>query len=238
MRKNHSLDYLIIGHVAKDIIPNRAILGGTCCYAPMTARNLGQSTTFENIYRDNIRHQKWLASADRLSLDHVPPAWRSVPIVHLVPLAQEMSPAMCGDFPGSLLCVTIQGWLRGRDEHCNVIYDPHPELEPWLASIDVLVLSLEDVFGDRALLTHLLTTARLGIETLGPAGQPEIEVDPTGADDIFAAAFLVRYIATGDYAKAAQFSNACASLSVRKRGVAGIPSHPEVEAHLAELYAS
>lgn len=282
MRRNHSLDYLIIGHVAKDIIPNGAILGGTCCYAGMTARNLGQrtaavtssgpdipsmatltrievenvshrqSTTFENIYQDNVRHQKWLASADPLSLDHVPPAWRSAPIVHLAPLAQEMSPAMCGDFPGSLLCVTIQGWLRGRDEHCNVIYGPHPELERWLASIDVLVLSLEDVFGDRALLTHLLTTAKLGVETLGPAGckvnhdgqvihipvRPEIEVDPTGAGDIFAAAFFIRYIATGDYAKAAQFANACASLSVRKRGVAGIPSHPEVEAHLAELYAS
>ena len=113
-----------------------------------------------------------------------------------------------------------------------------------------MVLSLADLFGDRAAMLHLLTSVKLGIETLGPEGckvyyqgqvihvpvRPEVEVDPTGAGDIFAAAFFIRYHESGDIIKAAQFANACASLSVRGRGMDSIPDLPEVEAHLRELY--
>ena len=66
--------------------------------------------------------------------------------------------------------------------------------------------------------------------------KPEVEVDPTGAGDIFAAAFFIQYREGGDFIKAAQFANACASLSVRKVGLESIPSPSEVEAHLVELY--
>jgi sugar/nucleoside kinase (ribokinase family) len=272
--------YLVIGHVAKDIVPNGTILGGTCSYAALTAHKLGQrtvavtsygpdipsmaaldgieienvshrhSTTFQNIYTGGRRRQIWPATASSLSLENVPPAWRKASIVHLAPLAQEMSPALCGDFPGSLIGVTIQGWLRGQDAEWNVIYRPHPELEAWLSRIDVLVLSLADLMGDRDAMVHLLTSVKLGVETVGPegckvyhAGQvthipvaPEVEIDPTGAGDIFAAAFFVRYRETRDFIKAAQFANACASLSVRGIGLEGIPSLAEVEVHLKELY--
>ena len=280
MTNNQAPDYLVIGHVAKDKIPGGAILGGTCSYSALTAHKLGQrtvavtsygpdipslaalngieienvphphSTTFENIYEKGRRRQIWSARAGTLSLDNVPIAWRKAPIVHLAPLSQEMSPAMCGQFPDSLVCVTAQGWLRGQDPDNNVIYRPHPELEAWLSKIDVLILSLGDLFGDEAAVAHLLTSAKLGVETLGPKGckvyhdgqiidvpvRPEVEIDPTGAGDIFATAFFIRYHQTGDFIKAAQFANACASLSVLKLGMEGIPSLPEVEAHLAELY--
>jgi hypothetical protein len=282
LSNNYSPDYLIIGHVSKDNTPQGAILGGTCSYSALTAHKLGQrtavvtsygpdipslatldgieiavlphshSTIFENIYHDGVRRQKWLACSAPLSLENVPSTWRNAPIVHLAPLAQEISPAMCGDFSNSLVGVTIQGWLRGKDSQYNVIYQPHPELEAWLSKMDVLVLSLADVFGDRVTLTHLLTSAKLGIETLGPEGckiyqngqvmyipvKPEVEVDPTGAGDIFAAAFFIRYHKTRDFIKAAQFANACASLSVRKRGMESIPSLSEVEARLELLYES
>jgi sugar/nucleoside kinase (ribokinase family) len=282
LSKNYSPDYLVIGHVSKDNTPQGFILGGTCGYSALTAHKLGQrtvavtsygpdipslaklngieievlphshSTAFENIYHDGVRHQKWLASSASLSLENVPSTWRNAPIVHLAPLTQEISPAMCGDFSNSLVCVTMQGWLRGQDSQYSVIYQPHPELEAWLSNIDVLVLSLADVFGDHTASTHLLTSAKLGVETLGPAGckvykngqvmhipvKPEVEVDPTGAGDIFAAAFFIQYRNTGDSIKAAQFANACASLSVRKRGMESIPSLSEVEAHLEELYGS
>jgi sugar/nucleoside kinase (ribokinase family) len=272
--------YLAIGHVAKDNIPGGAILGGTCGYAALTAYKLGQrtaavtsygpdipslaalagidievvphrqSTTFENVYLEGRRYQKWLASAASLSLANVPSAWRQAPIVHLAPLAQEMSPALAGQFPNSLVCVTIQGWLRGQDADYNVIYRPHPDLETWLPTIDVLVLSLVDLQGDREAMIHLLTSVKLGVETIGPDGcqvyhngqvthipvKPEVEVDPTGAGDIFAAAFFIRYRETNNFIKAAQFANACASLSVLKRGMDSIPTLAEVEAHLAELY--
>jgi sugar/nucleoside kinase (ribokinase family) len=279
---NHLPDYLVIGHVTKDNIPGGAILGGTPSYAGLTAFHMGQrtaivtsfgpdipsmavldgieikgvpsgqSTAFENTYEDGVRHQKWLATGDPLSLKDVPPVWRNAPIVHLSPMAQEISPAMCGDFPNSLVCVTIQGWLRGRDAEYSVIYQSHPDLEASLGCIDILVLSLADVCGNRAAADHLLTSVKIGVETLGPEGcrvyhdgrvihipvKPEVEVDPTGAGDIFAAAFFIRYRQSSNIVEAAKFANACASLSVRKRGITGVPTLSQVETHMAELYAN
>jgi len=275
-------DYLVIGHVTKDSIPGGAILGGTPSYAGLTAHKLGKksaivtsygpdvpamtvlegipiknyqalkTTTFENVYIDGIRHQKWLASSEPLTWQYVPPAWRQAPIIHLAPMGQELSPAMCRQFPNSLVCVTIQGWLRGQDEAYNVIYQPHPDLEASLGCIDILVLSLVDVGGDRSAADHLLQSVKIGVETLGANGcrvfvqdqtihvpvKPEIEVDPTGAGDIFAAALFIRYQETKDCIKAAQFANACASLSVGKVGIAGVPNLAEVQAHQLELYGS
>jgi len=277
---NHLPDYLIIGHVTKDNIPGGAILGGTPSYAGITARHMGQrtaivtsygpdipslavldgieikrvphpqSTTFENRYIDGVRHQKWLAASGTLTYEDIPPAWRETSIVHLSPMAQELSPRLCGQFPNSLVCVTIQGWLRGRDADDNVIFKPHPELDGSLDCIDILVLSLADVTGDRAAADHILTSVKIGVETLGSRGcrvyhdgkvvhipvRAEEEVDPTGAGDIFAAAFFVRYRDTASIVKAAQFANACGSLSVGKMGLAGVPILPQVEAQLVELY--
>lgn len=273
-------DYLILGHITRDNTPQGPILGGTSSYSSLTAHRLQQkvalvtsvgedipslaplkdilikysvqpdSTTFENIYRNGVRYQKWLSSSAPLALDDVPPAWRQSPIVHLAPIGQEISPALCGEFPHSLVGVTGQGWLRGRDARMNVIYQPNLELEAWLGSIDVLVLSLSDLFGDEEALRHLLTSVKLGVETLGPDGcrlyhrgevyhvpvDPKQEVDPTGAGDIFAAAFFIKYHQTGNFILAAQFANACASLSVLQVGLAGVPTLAEVEAHMAELY--
>ena len=277
---NFTPDYLVIGHLTKDNIPNGAILGGTPSYSGLTAHNLGQrtavvtsfgpdippmealngltiksvpgraSTTFENIYVNGSRRQKWLASAQPLSVADVPEAWLQAPIVHLAPMGQELSPGMCRGFPNSLVCVTIQGWLRGRNPENSVIFQPHPHLNDSLGCIDILVMSLADVGGDQAAADNLLTSVKIGVETLGPLGcrvyhrgevihvsvKPEEEVDPTGAGDIFAAAFFVRYHQTGDLLAAARFANACASLSVRAVGLAGVPHLAAVEAHLAELY--
>ena len=280
LSETDSPDYLIVGHVAKDKGPQGVLLGGTCSYSGLTAQRLGQrtaavtsygpdipslallagvqienvpcqfSTIFENIYGAGHRRQKWSATAAMLLAEHVPPVWRRAPIVHLAPIAQEISPAMCGRFKDSLLCVTAQGWLRGQDADGNVICRQHPELEAWLPKIDVLVFSRSDLFDRRSDLVPLLTSAGLVVETLGPQGcnvyhkgrvtlvsvKPEVEVDPTGAGDIFAAAFFVRYHEGSDAIEAARFANACASLSVRETGLKSVPGRPAVEAHQAALY--
>jgi len=109
---------------------------------------------------------------------------------------------------------------------------------------------LADVQGDQEMLDHFLNTVQLGVETLGPEGcrvyhrgtvthipvQPIKEVDPTGAGDIFAAAFFIRYRQTRDVVKSAQFANACASLSVAGVGMESVPTLDEVEANLETLY--
>lgn len=275
-----AFDYLLIGNITKDNTPQGPILGGTSSYSAVTAYKLEQrvalvtragpdipsldildgiqvkclshsrSTTYENIYQDGVRTQKLLAVSGSLSSEDVPQAWRDAPIVHLAPIAQEISPALSAQFPNSLVGATIQGWVRGRDERDTVIYEPHPELETWLPQIDILVMSRADAWGDEKLLGHYLTSVKLGIETLGQEGclvyhrgqtthvpvEPAEEVDPTGAGDIFAAAFFVEYHKTRDFVKAAQFANACASMSVGRVGVQGTPSLAEVRARAAEMY--
>jgi sugar/nucleoside kinase (ribokinase family) len=63
-------------------------------------------------------------------------------------------------------------------------------------------------------------------------GFPAREVDPTGAGDVFAAAFLVRLSETHDPFQAARFANATASFCVEASGVTGIPTREQVQARL------
>jgi sugar/nucleoside kinase (ribokinase family) len=108
------------------------------------------------------------------------------------------------------------------------------------------VLSEEDVAQDEGAVRNLAAMARVTAVTRGRAGAtiywqglscdlPAFrarEVDPTGAGDVFAAAFLVRLHETGDPFAAAQFANCAASLSIEGAGTAGIPSRRQVEARL------
>lgn len=263
-------------------MPGGDILGGTCSYSAVTAHNLGQSvaivtssgpdlpdtsaikaipqkhipaaqsTVFENTYVNGKRYQKWSASARQITFPDIPPAWRQPKIVHLGLVSQEVSPDICQYFPNSLIGVTVQGWLRGTDADHTVIFQPHPDLERWLNRIDVMTLSLADVFGDRDMLAYLLDRVKLGVETVGPNGckiyhdgcitevpvRAEPEVDPTGAGDIFSAAFLIKYEQTRNPLQAAHFANACASLSVGKVGLAGVPTLTEVTKRTLDLYAT
>ena len=111
------VDYLIIGHITQDVTPAGLSLGGTASYAALTARAFGLrvgivtscspdlqppelngiaiarkpspfTSTFRNTYTPTGRIQHILHVADLLSLEDVPPAWRSAPIVHLGPLAE------------------------------------------------------------------------------------------------------------------------------------------------------
>jgi sugar/nucleoside kinase (ribokinase family) len=59
--------------------------------------------------------------------------------------------------------------------------------------------------------------------------RPVQEVDPTGAGDVFASAFLIRFAETGDPLAAARFATVVASMSVEGAGMATIPDRRRVE---------
>ncbi len=128
---------------------------------------------------------------------------------------------------------------------------------PWAAAnevlplLDVLILSHDDLLpfagGNRseadAILTawsmHLpflvATDGRHGA-TLFQHGQqerfpayPAIEVDPTGAGDVFATAFLVHLSRYKDPRQAIDFANCVASFSIEHEGITGIPTWEQVE---------
>lgn len=56
------------------------------------------------------------------------------------------------------------------------------------------------------------------------------EMDPTGAGDVFAAAFLCELQMTGDARVATDFANRVAACSIERPGIAGIPTRAEVAA--------
>jgi 1D-myo-inositol 3-kinase len=62
---------------------------------------------------------------------------------------------------------------------------------------------------------------------------PRPEVDPTGAGDVFAACFLVRYHETGDPLEAAAFAACAASCAVEGIGTSTLGDRAEVERRLA-----
>ena len=119
-----------------------------------------------------------------------------------------------------------------------------------LGHVQAVLLSREDMRGFEDEVLEWFQRIPLGVVTLGRDGallfvngerhavQPEIarETDPTGAGDVFAAAFLIAYQREGDPWKAAAFAACAAACSVEAEGLAGIPDRLALDARLARYH--
>ena len=273
-----ALDYLVIGHVTRDLIDGHFTIGGTVSYAARTALALGcrvgivtsaeadldlaaldgvliarhsaaATTTFKNIYTSTGRRQMLHGLAAPLSREMVPADWQP-DIVHLGPVARECAPSLVDAFGEAFIGVTPQGWMRRWDEAGQVSGGSWESAEPILARADAVVLSEEDVAGDRVLISRYAALTQLLVVTQGREGctvhtggesrhfpaPPMREVDPTGAGDIFAAAFFYCYRRREDPWEAARFANCIAAYSVTRAGLDGTP-RPEEVARCREILA-
>ncbi|MDP2949448.1 MAG: PfkB family carbohydrate kinase [Chloroflexota bacterium] len=211
-----------------------------------------QTTVFENVYGPQGRTQYVWGRAGAIAAQDVPDEFCQARIVLLGPLVGEVEEEVVRCFPRSLLAISPQGWLRairpdGRVERMSPLRW-RPRL--LLQHSQALFVSEEDLPPAEAEETLARWTAQVPILffTLGARGSrlwheghwrqvpafPATEVDPTGAGDVFAAAFLVRYAETIDVGQAALFAAAAASLSVEDEGTAAIPSRAQVEERLHE----
>jgi sugar/nucleoside kinase (ribokinase family) len=199
------------------------------------------TTTFRNSYDvAGNRAQILDAQATPISYEDVPHEWRAAPIVHLGPVAQELPADMPMMFPGCLLGITPQGWLRswGGDGHVTHSAWPIPTALIDLPPEAFLILSIEDLGHDAALVSIYAKLAPIVVITQGDgdallyeAGQerarvpacPTQSVDPTGAGDVFATALLVRYSETGDPIEATRFAHAVAAEAIQGEGTSAIP---------------
>ncbi len=204
------------------------------------------ATTFENIYVGQHRQQFLHAVAAPLRAAHLPTGWRDSSIVLLGPLAGELGLDWLGVFSSGLVGVTPQGWMRQWDSSGRVSNRAWLEAQDVLSSVDVLVFSEEDVGEDRALIERYAKMASIAVVTRGrngatvyhegvthqfPAFRVQV-VDPTGAGDVFAAAFLVRLRETNDPWAAAHFANCAASFAVEGHGVSAIADRKKIEERL------
>ncbi len=257
------LDYLVIGHVTRDVTPTGNLVGGTAAYAGRVAQALGchtavltrcqpdyeglhdladlavevvpsaHTTTFENSYGPDGRTQRIDTVADAIGPEHVPVDWTETAVVHLAPVANEVDPAIMTRFPNSLIGLTPQGWLRRWADDHRVYARDWPAAEQYLPLADVVIVSEEDWL-DEAMLPRYRQLTRLLIMTENARGctvfagdevrqipAPQVtQVEPTGAGDIFAAAFLTRYAGNGRNPwQAAEFANLVAAQSVTQVGL-------------------
>ncbi len=197
--ENRELQYLIIGHVTKDIAPEGDRMGGTAAYAGLTALaygatpslvtscspdcNLspldgirihkvlsGRETAFENRYAGGRREQ-WVRSvAEPLGPVHVPQSWREPAILHLAPVVGEVKPGLMDLFAKTLCCVTLQGWMRDWGTDGRVRQILSPDAEEAARNAHVIVFSKDDVGGDEALAAGLAALAPVSAVTDGERG--------------------------------------------------------------------
>ena len=209
-----------------------------------------QSTTFENIYTEHGRIQYLRAQATRMDFSRVPQVWRDASIMHLGPIADEMDSVLPEGFSPALLGLTPQGWMRQWDAEGRVHSREWTNAESALAKAGAVVISREDVNSDDELIEHMAQHTRILAVTEDAAGSvlywhgdrrrfraPRVqEIDPTGAGDVYAAAFFVRLLKTRDPWEAARFATLLASQSVTRPGLEGIPTEREIEESLIEVF--
>lgn len=215
------------------------------------------TTTFINQYHQGFRTQYLSARADSIEIANIPASWRKAPVVLMGPVAQELSPEIVAMFPrrpGAIIAGTPQGWLRRWDADGRVWPTPWETAEQILPMLDVLILSHDDLLpfanGNRqeadAILHEWSMRVPLLVATDGRHGATLFqhgatqhfpsyavqEVDPTGAGDVFAAAFLTALYRHENAERAVDFANCVASFSIEHEGVQGIPTMEMVEARM------
>ena len=194
-----------------------------------------ETSTFENRYdahgdRVQVLHRR----GGDISINDIPEAWRSPNMLFVGPLTQELPVDCLGWFRPRVSCVVPQGWLRSWDQPLPSVVDVSKSPPVGMSTgWDICVISESEVDKDslaewRNLALNLVVTkgsdgAELHVRGTNqpvqvPSFAPAVDgagLDTTGAGDVFAAAMLIRYAATGDAEASAEYASACAALSTR-----------------------
>jgi sugar/nucleoside kinase (ribokinase family) len=236
-------DAAILTAAGPDFDPARELPGIACFCAPSAA-----TTRFVNIYDERGgRRQTLAARAADVDLERLPDAWRGPDVLLLAPVAGELAAGTGTAFMADVVGATAQGWLRAFDEDGAVSARAFADAAGALAGVHVVFLSEDDLDDAAARASELLGSVPIVALTRGWRGStlltrqgacdvpslPCHEVDATGAGDVFAAAFLVRYHEIKDTLEAAAFASCAASCVVEAVGVAGIAGRDEVVKRLA-----
>ncbi len=209
-----------------------------------------RSTQFRNVYTAQGRVQYMPQRAPAIGPSALPADWRHAEIVLLGPVAGEVDDGLAACFPQALIGVSAQGWLRHVDPNGRLRPVPPESWQaaPVLRPAHALFVSDEDVPSSEAgpaldvwsghVEALVYTRADRGAKVFfGGAWRhidafPANTVDPTGAGDVFATAFLIRFRETSDPWESARFAACAASFSVESVGLAGAPDREMIEARL------
>jgi len=171
------IEYLIIGHITRDLIDSSYQPGGTVTFAGLTAQALGfktgiitscspdldtspidslwkriklsqDSTTFKNVSDGTARTQYLYQAAENITKADIPEFNPQPRIIHLGPMADEVDPEILDCFPKSMKYLTPQGWFRKKAENNRVELKLWDNFELYLSQAQAAVISIEDVQKD------------------------------------------------------------------------------------------
>ncbi len=200
------------------------------------------TTRFALHYTPTGRTLTLRARAAALAPLHLPERFAEAGVAYLAPVADEVSADFAAAFPDAAVGVGAQGWCRRWDRDGRVSMRPWPDPAPVLGRAQALFLSSDDVAGWERQALQLYQQVPIGALTLAARGAilfvngerytvapaPAAEVEPTGAGDVFAAAFLIAYNRSGDPHEAAAFAAVAGALTVEAEGIAGVPSREQL----------
>ena len=208
------------------------------------------TTVFDNRYReDGQRKQSILALGAKLTPRHITADCCEAEVVYLCPIADEVDPDCVHRFNDSLIGVTPQGWMRHRKSDSRVLAKYWNSAALILPYADVLILSDEDLNTYPDELEKYIELTKIVVLTKGKHGAtlyengrvldsnayPANEIDPTGAGDVFAAAFLIKYYETQSPQEALNFAHCAASFAVEGRHTANIPTLDSIRKRLKPI---
>jgi len=236
----------VVSAVGRDFLHYGKLDGILLTLADDPADN--ETTTFQNIYEDGVRRQMLRGVSSPIRPEHIPSEWLDAEIVYLCPVANEVDKSIVHKFPNSLIGASPQGWMRQWDDQGRVSARKWKDAPDVLPYVDVVVMSEEDIAPFPEIVHEYTDLTEIVILTRGGRGStlfydgksknfpafPVRTVDPTGAGDVFALAFLREFHRTGDLCKASVFANCTASFVVEKRGTEGIPDLEQVLSRLSQ----
>jgi hypothetical protein len=206
-----------------------------------------RTTEFENVYGGGERRQRVLAQAAPLteaSLGSIRSRLREDAAVLYCPVVHEVQLPLAPLSPRGLAGVAPQGFFRRWNQEGLVEARDWEDALSALARADLVSMSEDDQVAPEELAEEF--PGRAFAVTKGAKGArvysegdvydlpafTAVEVDPTGAGDVFAAAFLLALRERRPVVRAARWAACVASFAVEAPGVEGIPTRSAVEARL------
>jgi|CXWL01.1.fsa_nt_gi sugar/nucleoside kinase (ribokinase family) len=171
-------DFVVVGHVVRDVVAEGFRLGGSVTFAAAQAHRLGlsvgivtrtgadlrpgeafdyaaiantpsaMSTSFENVYAPTGRSQRLLAKADPIDPSSVPVAWLAAPVVLLGPVFHEVPAGFAREFATGSLVGVSAQGWLREVTAEGRVYHAPWRGEPFWAGASVVFASDEDLAGD------------------------------------------------------------------------------------------
>ncbi len=204
---------------------------------------------YANSYdRQGNRRQYLLAEGEPLELLPFLKEDEKPEIAFIAPAFHEFRRAPL-PFRESLVGVSLQGPLRALTGRQRIIPHSHPMkvAEKFVRPGWIAFYSEEDVTQPEVLGEYISSLRAVAVLTRGYNGAtlfdsdgsqhhwdaiPADAVEPTGAGDCFASAFMFRLAETEDLESAMRFALAAGSLAVEGPGLDGIPDRQAIEARM------